>query len=249
MARVPPGRRSRHISPTNAAMSAAKNTPKTRTTASNEPLSSPAAVASHSRNEAFLRPRFAARRLASANNGRQGRGRARSRSDRPPARRGARTPPRHSTVEHLVATGEQESRHRRGSPAVPEAKRRTQVVVSRRGVRPRGTRRMLTLELPGYRLHRSRPHVDVLIDPMVAWSPAFVRRRAFDHWQSPCVARRVSRKAKAPETGCDPVPSTDARRTAGRRPLAMQLRPPAVQSPKFECWASGRCVSQTVAIV
>ena len=45
-------------------------------------------------------------------------------------------------------------------------------------------------------------------------------------WRALRQAMRVSRKAKAPETGCDPVPSTDARRTAGGRTLAMQLRIP-----------------------
>ncbi len=101
IARVPPGRTSRHISATNAGMSAAKNTPKTHTTALKEPLRSPDAVASHSRKETLVRPRFAARCLASVASITNGWARSRPSTfpAGPTARAaGARTPPRRTHV-------------------------------------------------------------------------------------------------------------------------------------------------------
>ena len=69
MARTPPGLTSRHMPAVKAAMSGAKNTPNTHTTASKPPSGSPALVASPRRNSTFASPSLAALARASSSMG------------------------------------------------------------------------------------------------------------------------------------------------------------------------------------
>ncbi len=68
-ATTPPGRTRRQISRRNAVISAAKNTPKTQTTASKPPSGSPVRVASSDRNSMLASPSSAARARASSSSG------------------------------------------------------------------------------------------------------------------------------------------------------------------------------------
>src|ERR1017187_7724463 len=65
-ASAPPGASCRHISATKPGLSAAKKTPKTHTTASNDSLGSPVEVASAQRNSMLSSPSYAARRVANS---------------------------------------------------------------------------------------------------------------------------------------------------------------------------------------
>jgi hypothetical protein len=67
--------------------------------------------------------------------------------------------------------------------------------------------------------------------------------------EAPSYPRRVSHEAKPPETGCDPLPNTDARPVAGGPNFGDGAAYMSARSPKFARGASAGCVPPTTAIV
>ena len=134
-ATTPPGRTRRQISRRNAVISAAKNTPKTQTTASKPPSGSLVRVASPDREldvgQPFVRRpgpgQLKQRRLhIYAEHTPRGSHGAGSRDRRRP---GAA-----AQVEHHAAGRQPQPRHRRGAEPVPEAQRGLPVVIGRGSV-------------------------------------------------------------------------------------------------------------------
>ena len=134
-ATTPPGRTRRQISRRNAVISAAKNTPKTQTTASKPPSGSLVRVASPDREldvgQPFVRRPGPGqlkqrRRYIHAEHTPRGSHGAGSRDRRRP---GAA-----AQVEHHAAGRQPQPRHRRGAEPVPEAQRGLPVVIGRGSV-------------------------------------------------------------------------------------------------------------------